>query len=775
MEEISISVTNLADQRSLRPVTGGVPIRKGAAPSGSRFFLKDTRGEPVLCQSEVPAKWPDGSARWVLLDFQSEPPANGKATYALSWGDQRPGVSHEVPVESRGGGNFLLKSGNVALGPAKDALLDISGRARIAFRAVDDKGKQYFASPESVELQTRGDLRSAICIKGAFRDGSGERWFGFRLWASVYAGLSRVLIEPMVLMDAENGLIQRIRELKLEIAPVGGVKAAVLGGEPGWRSDKTPNARLFQIDDQDYTVEGAKGKGSRAPGWAEIDGGKGNVAVALRDFWQQWPKSLEVSPERLAIGLLPRFADGAFAHMQPWYKHDYLFEGDCYRLRTGQVRRWQIWLDLEGNGESLSRHANAPLMPAADPAQAIATGAWGDVMPAGAPGMADYDRWVDALFKAYCGAIEKDRDYGAMNWGDWWGERGCNWGNHEYDTPRQLLIQFARTADPRYFHVGNTAARHMSEVDVVHFVNSDLVKWFDEVGKVPGYPPRPGMVHEHAVGHVGGFHSVQTIRELYVKLRVGATDRPYLCLDPYNLGHIFTEGMAQNYFLTGDPWMRETLDKIGDSLAKLVEDREFAFKGHNHCGRVNGWSMLALAGIYEVDPSERYLSAMKTLADDALSEQDPHCGGWLYQLGPGHCNCVTRKHVGEAGFIGSIRLNGLYRYYQLTGDKRIPEAIKKGITHINNDTWREADSGWRYTSCPASSSSRQPGVTIQSLASAVRIADDPEHLRILRKAWAALFERLKASPASAGAGKTFSSTLYGCPETISLLATRPES
>ena len=188
-----------------------------------------------------------------------------------------------------------------------------------------------------------------------------------------------------------------------------------------------------------------------------------------------------------------------------------------------------------------------------------------------------------------------------------------------------------------------------------------------------------------------------------------------------------------------------------------------------------GWSMLALAGIYEVDPSERYLNAMKTLAEDALSEQDPHCGGWLYQLGPGHCNCVTRQHVGEAGFIGCVRLNGLYRYYQLTGDKRIPEVIKRGITHLNNDTWREAGCGWRYTSCPASTPARQPGVTIQALASAVRVADDPEHLRILRIAWNALFERLKASPKSAGAGKAFSSTVYGCPETVSLLASRPES
>jgi len=78
------------------------------------------------------------------------------------------------------------------------------------------------------------------------------------------------------------------------------------------------------------------------------------------------------------------------------------------------------------------------------------------------------------------------------------------------------------------------------------------------------------MVHQHCVGHVSGFYSVERIRELYVSLRIGSGPRPYLCLSPYNLGHIYTQGMVYNYFLTGDPWMKETVEKIGDNLADLV-------------------------------------------------------------------------------------------------------------------------------------------------------------------------------------------------------------
>jgi hypothetical protein len=723
--------------------------------------------------------WPDGSARWVLLDFQCDPPPNGKKRCTLTWGEPGLKPTSEVPVRVQAGSEFVLESGNVAMRPAKGALLSISDRMSIAMTAIDGEGRRFEAVAESVRVDREGDLRSTLCISGALKTNSSERFLGFRMWVSVFAGLGKVKLEPMILADGDQGLVQKLRELKIEIRPTQPIDGASIAGTPDWSGKPGRGVRLVQVDDQQYRLEGVDGKGTKSLGWAQIESGGGQVAVALRDFWQQWPKSIEIDDRSLAVGLFPRFKAGDFDHMlDPWYKHDYLFEGDCYRLRAGQVRRWQVWLDLEGDGASLAACANYPLVPAADSSAVMATGLWGEVLPAGAPGMAEYDAWAASLFEAYEASIVAQRDYGAMNWGDWFGERGCNWGNHEYDTPRQFMVQFARTGDPRYFHTGEVAARHMSEVDVVHFINADLKKYFEtETPFRQGCITEPGLVHEHSVGHVGGFHTVDTIRKLYLELRVGDTDRPYLCLDPYNLGHVFTDGMMYAYFLTGDAWIKETLDRIGDHLARLVEERKFQFKGHSHCGRENGWTILALAACYELEHNARYLNAMKTLAEDALEEQDPNCGGWLYNLGHGHCNCVKKKHVGEATFIGCIRLNGLYRYYKLSGDERIPEAIKRAVTHIHHDTWNETAQGWRYTSCPQTYKGvSQNGVIIRAVASAVRLADDPGHLAMLRKAWDALFARLKLTkPSGKGSGKTFSATLYGCPETASLLAEKPES
>ena len=164
---------------------------------------------------------------------------------------------------------------------------------------------------------------------------------------------------------------------------------------------------------------------------------------------------------------------------------------------------------------------------------------------------------------------------------------------------------------------------------------------------------------------------------------------------------------------------------------------------------------------------------MKTLVDDALAEQDPNCGGWLYSLPRGHCYCEKAKHTGMAGFITAVLVNGLSRYQLLAGDDRLPDALDRAITFLDNDTWREHLSDWRYTSCPATRPTGQPGVVVMAHVNAVRIADNPEHLRVLKAAWDAKFKRLLNAPKPGpGQGKTYSSTLYGCAEAIGLLATK---
>ncbi|MDD5677153.1 MAG: hypothetical protein PHW60_04065 [Kiritimatiellae bacterium] len=772
MKYLNLHVKDVARLKMNRPATIGVPVNCGVAPRGSVFLMNDSQGNAIPLQNSVIRRWNDGSAQWVLLDFQASKPQD----LVLSWSKNAKPVRPLNPVTAHRGPMPLLRTGMVVTQPAEHALLSMSGRIDIDLLLTNHRGRRCQAVVESKKIEVSGPIRSAMVLEGAFYAGA-ERVFGFRLRATLFAGLNQARIEPMIMIDSRTGILQRIRDLKISIRPRSSVITGAIGGKPGWQgkvADAT-KVRLFQIDDRQYRIEGATGCGKRAPGWAEFDDGAGRIAVAMRELWQQWPKDVEISRQGVAIGLFPRFKVGRFKHMEPWHKYQYLFEKCCYRLRTGQTRQWEIWIDLDGNGKELAKAINAPLAPVVDPGQALATGLWGEVAPAGGAGMRKYDKWADNLFDGYIASVEKQRDYGAMNWGDWFGERNINWGNNEYDTSNVILTQFVRTGNPKYFYAGNAVGRHTSEVDTIHFVNDDLKNYFESNFRGHNYPVRPGMMHEHCVGHVGGFYSVERVRRLFVAAAVRpGVKRPYLCLDPYNLGHVFTQGMAKLYLLTGDPWIRETVMAVGDNLAKLVLDRKFkGFAGSNHCGRVNGWTMLALAAAYEIAPSRVFLRAMKTLAEDALAEQDSHCGGWLYDLSIGHCACRTKKHVGEAGFIGCIRMNGLCRYYQMTGDRRIPDSLKRYIDFLINDTWDEREKDWRYTSCPGSQMIKQIGVTIKTMVYSGRITGDAEHIRILKSAWRAKFSRLKKDvydPRSTkqGAGKMYSLNMYGSSEAAAL-------
>ena len=344
-------------------------------------------------------------------------------------------------------------------------------------------------------------------------------------------------------------------------------------------------------------------------------------------------------------------------------------------------------------------------------------------------------------------------------------------------------MQFARTGDPRYFYTADTAARHTSEVDTIHHVNDDLRTYFDENWPRPVYPPRAGMVHQHTVAHVSGYYPIETVRELFLardlpvperesKRMAEARRNPYLCMESHNLGHVWTEGLAGQFCLTGEPFLRETAERVAGSIARLVEDREYGFMESTHSGRVTGWSMLVLGAAHEISRDERYRSAMRTLAEDALARQDPVCGGWLYHpMAAGHCRCETASHTGIAGFIAAVLINGLSRYYFLSGDARVADAVKRGVTFLDNDTWREERRDWRYTSCPATPLTGQPGVVILAHANAVRIANNPEHLRILRIACGERFGRTE-DPSSPGRapGRALGFSLLGSAEALGVLA-----
>src|SRR5262245_62127097 len=65
------------------PVTMGIPLPPGAVIHPDQLELLDQNGQPSPLQSQVLARWFDGSVQWVLLDFQISIGAYERVSYQL--------------------------------------------------------------------------------------------------------------------------------------------------------------------------------------------------------------------------------------------------------------------------------------------------------------------------------------------------------------------------------------------------------------------------------------------------------------------------------------------------------------------------------------------------------------------------------------------------------------------------------------------------------------------------------------------------------------------
>ena len=197
----------------------------------------------------------------------------------------------------------------------------------------------------------------------------------------------------------------------------------------------------------------------------------GGLTVAVRDFWQNWPKAFAVEDGALAVGLYPaippsdRYAERPNEQVLYYYLRD-----GSYTFRSGFEKRHELLIGPAGAAapEQLLARMNEPLLVTAPPEWYIGSGAVHQIAEVEGAEFPAYDETLSECVDNHVEIRERDRYYGLMNFGDWWGERGNNWGNIEYDLQHACLAQYFRTGDRRFFALAEEAARHNADVDIVH-------------------------------------------------------------------------------------------------------------------------------------------------------------------------------------------------------------------------------------------------------------------------------------------------------------------
>jgi len=153
-----------ATRETVFPITTGVPLPKGALFDPARARVVDAAGNEVASQKIVRSRWhePDGSIRWLGLDFDALLAPGQESGYALEFGtDARPRTNDERPTNDKG---------EAADSPQPGANGQRSGRSSLVVRrsslVVEER-------PDHIVVDT-GALRFEVAKKGFA--GIGRAW-----------------------------------------------------------------------------------------------------------------------------------------------------------------------------------------------------------------------------------------------------------------------------------------------------------------------------------------------------------------------------------------------------------------------------------------------------------------------------------------------------------------------------------------------------------------------------------------------------------------------
>jgi hypothetical protein len=770
--------------RAQWPVTSGIPFAQGALLDDQAAALFDDAGSEIPLQTETLARWPDDSIRWLLLDFQIDLSAKQKKALTLRYGPEhrRAVVQKPVRVTKQADGKVTIEPGPVRLEydpknfmPQGEASLTGGGGGQKSERRLtwncfaagvllfseadrDPYGAAFAKTPAGITVEQAGPVRACIRVSGWHETGGkdGKRMFRYIARIHAWRGQPYVRVFYTFINDHQDALIGKIRSLRIDFWTEcrGATPVYLIDGKIVPKDDDgLAKGRLFQIDENHYLLD-EKPAGARGCGWAATGSDKGGLAVGLREFWQNWPKAIGIGSGfgagLVSLELCPTLPKGLYAGkpLEEENKLYYALRDGVYTFKVGVAKTDEFWVNhFRGKPDAKRLGAffqatEEPLLAVAEPAYIGATKALGDFPPADPQKYLGYDAWFERALDAHLKRREQVREYGMLNYGDWYGERKVNWGNLEYDLAHGMFVQYLRTGDRRYFLRGEQAARHHIDVDVVHATNPLLKNpW--------GPPPQVGDIWLHCLNHTGGYYENAPL----------PVDRTYQMGHSTNFGHVWVGGDWEYYYLTGDRRAREVAIEIADAMARNCPT---SYGTHI---RGLGWPTVLLINAYEATGDKKYLDAA-TSCWEVLKKNIDWQKGWVVRLAKDHCYHGDRRCWGNVPFMEGLTLSGLARYHRITQDPEVLRAISVGLDQMIRECWEEEDKAFRYTACPKSTRNTYNSLCLaaEALAYEGKLTGNGEHLRILREG---LRQALRRS--SSGDGKSLAQAIHFTPYALQAL------
>lgn len=661
------------------PATVGIPFARGALGSVNDLRLATVDGQPVTLQADVFSRWPDGSVKWATVSFLADTTRDNRPGYRLevvSGGGGPPAAEPLLQVTPTSRGCQLRTAW---------ANLDLDGRTSL--EVVDGEGRVWVCGepdPPGRAIESNGPVRAVVRLTGPLRPADGseaESEWGYLARLTFYRGLPLVEVDASLWRDLPDGGFGTLRSWIVRIPLPEGAAG---------KADGKVRFEIVQDRDDRCVYQGTPPEPiapdpKQGPSTIHVGSGNETLSISLGDLRQQYPIGYRAKSSGADVLLLPPLAKDAYADAEsrPWQARLYTsFQEGKYLIRSGQLirRRFLVRLGACDDAASLASWLENPLLPQAPAEYLCSTGVLGRALPAAGLQSADYDAWFQRNFERYEENCAANRSLGVMHYGDWFGERGLNYGNNEYDVPWGLAVQWMRTGNRAYFDRGLAMTVHYSSIDTLHGRAAETAR---------------GLCWEHSFNHVGtprepeellslGDRQVQQYLELYGKSMLRGA------IDPQ--GHIYQEGNWIYAALTGDRFLRDVAERVcRHQASRLTVNFDFGIE------RSGGWPLINAVGAYRHSGDPFYLNAARIMIQRCLERQDPQTGGWLHQ--PPLSETDGEKTLGGKAFAVGILSNGILRYLDVEPRDRpdVRQMVVRGADWLLQEAWNP-DKGFRYIS-----------------------------------------------------------------------------
>ncbi|MDD5672499.1 MAG: glycoside hydrolase family 127 protein, partial [Candidatus Omnitrophica bacterium] len=598
-----------------------------------------------------------------------------------------------------------------------------------AFADLVFRGEEYRADWDDktshIAVEEKGSQRVVVRASGWFQSRDGKRYCRLIVRYYFYQGKSDVKISHTLIYTGypENRFLDAGQTLKLpenETIDAIGIKLPWQSPAPRVRLGQLQQGPLEFLDNGSIGLMQAGWQTANlatavpeapteiwAEGWMDIADDKKGMAVALRNFRENFPKAFKVQRQILPNGHPDaRRAEGSRTDDGPavvansnegaggisliqidlWPKEAGVLDlattqaakGDgvpqpasafglakthelLFHFHPGNVEPDYAQNRVRGFAERLTVRVN--------PYWVDATGALGRLFPADKR-YGGQEQALERLFDwaarqpfhfGWYGMLNfgdtltwfRDRD-DAKNYGvtDWHPEGQWGWYNCEgAGTHTGALLQFIRSGIWKYFKFGENLTRHIMDVDTVHH---DTVRNDPRLKKaLDAGSSRVGSMHGHDGNHWGGPNA--------------------------DAGHTHVLGLLLYYYLTGDERAMEVAGEAGEFF--LTEP--FAVAGHPDIAPLSALANVLWGDVllFEATGDDRYKRGADRIIDLLLRAQRPD-GSFLEIYNP-----KKKTWSGQPNnlFMAGNTVGALIRYHELTQDADVKEMFLKLVRYLAKD------------------------------------------------------------------------------------------